>query len=309
MRLVAFAHTQADGPPGRRLGLEQPDGVLDLTDALGADLGGVLARLDPEAMIADAVAAAVMAGQALITLAEIRHLAPLRHPGKIVCVGLNYHDHCREQGVEPPAYPMLFAKFANAISDPGAQLVRPRATDKLDLECELAVVIGRRASQVAPDRALDHVFGYTILNDVTARDLQREDRQWLRAKSWDGFAPLGPVVVTRDEIADPGRLALRSWVNGETWQESTTAEMIWDVPSLIAFVSRSIALEPGDILATGTPAGVGHYHDPPRYLSGGDVMGCEIAGIGVLENPIVDEQPRADDHATAAGIAEPAGIA
>jgi 2-keto-4-pentenoate hydratase/2-oxohepta-3-ene-1,7-dioic acid hydratase in catechol pathway len=204
---------------------------------------------------------------------------------------------------------MLFAKFANAISDPGAQLVRPRATDKLDLECELAVVIGRRASRVAPDRALDHVFGYTILNDVTARDLQREDRQWLRAKSWDGFAPLGPVVVTRDQISDPGRLPLRSWVNGETWQESTTAEMTWDVPSLIAFVSRSIALEPGDILATGTPAGVGHYHDPPRYLSGGDVMGCEIAGIGALENTIVDEQPRADDHATAAGIAEPAGIA
>lgn len=309
MRLVAFAHTQAEGPPGRRLGLEQPDGVLDLTEALGADLGGVLAKLDPEAMIADAVAAAVTAGQALIPLAEMRHLAPLRHPGKIVCVGLNYHDHCREQSVEPPAYPMLFAKFANAISDPGAQLVRPRATDKLDLECELAVVIGRRASQVAPDRALEHVFGYTILNDVTARDLQREDRQWLRAKSWDGFAPLGPVVVTRDEIADPGRLALSSWVNGETWQESTTAEMIWDVPSLIAFVSRSIALEPGDILATGTPAGVGHYHDPPRYLSGGDVMGCEIAGIGALENTIVDEQPRAADHSAAAGITEPAGIA
>jgi acylpyruvate hydrolase len=309
MRLVAFAHTQAWGPPGRRLGVAQPDGVLDLTDALGADLGGVLAKLDPEAMIADAVAAAVTAGQAHIPLAEMRHLAPLRHPGKIVCVGLNYHDHGREQGIEPPAYPMLFAKFANAISDPGAQLVRPRATDKLDLECELAVVIGRRASQVAPDRALDHVFGYTVLNDVTARDLQREDRQWLRAKSWDGFAPMGPVVVTRDQIGDPGRMALRSWVNGETWQESTTAEMIWDVPSLIAFVSRSIALEPGDILATGTPAGVGHFHDPPRYLSGGDVMGCEIAGIGILENTIVDEQPRATDHSTAAGIAEPAGIA
>jgi len=309
MRLVAFAHTQAWGPPGRRLGVEQPDGVLDLTDALGADLGGVLAKLDPEAMIADAAAAAVTAGQALIPLAQMRHLAPLPHPGKIVCVGLNYHDHCREQGVEPPAYPMLFAKFANAISDPGAQLVRPRATDKLDLECELAVVIGRRASQVAPERALDHVFGYTILNDVTARDLQREDRQWLRAKSWDGFAPLGPAVVTRDQIGDPGRMALRSWVNGETWQESTTAEMIWDVPSLIAFVSRSIALEPGDILATGTPGGVGHYHDPPRYLSGGDVMGCEIAGIGILENTIVDEQPRATDHSRAAGIAEPAGIA
>jgi len=309
MRLVAFAHSQADGPPGRQLGVEHPDAVLDLTDALGTNLGAVLNGHDPEAMIADAVAAADTAAKAPIPLTEIRHLSPLPRPGKIVCVGLNYHDHCREQGLEPPAYPMLFAKFANAISDPGAAVLRPGATDKLDLECELAVVIGRRTSQVAADRALEHVFGYTILNDVTARDLQREDRQWLRAKSWDGFAPLGPVVVTRDEIADPGRLALRSWVNGETWQESTTADMIWDVPSLIGFVSRSMALEPGDILATGTPAGVGHYHDPPRYLAGGDVMGCEIAGIGILENTIVDEQPRADDHATAAGISEPAGIA
>jgi len=309
MRLVAFAHTQADGPPGRRLGIEQPDGVMDLTDVLGANLDAVLNGHDPEAMIADALAAADTVAKAPIPLTEIRHLSPLPRPGKIVCVGLNYHDHCREQGLEPPAYPTLFAKFANAISDPGAAVVRPRATDKLDLECELAVVIGVRASQVAADRALEHVFGYTILNDVTARDLQREDRQWLRAKGWDGFAPLGPVVVTRDEIADTGRLALRSWVNGVTWQDSSTAEMIWDVPSLIAFVSRSITLEPGDILATGTPAGVGHFHDPPRYLAGGDVMVCEVAGIGVLENSIVDEQPRADDHATAAGIAERAGIA
>jgi len=309
VRLVAFAHIHADGPPGRRLGREQPDGILDLTDALGADLGSVLAGLDPLATIAEATDTADAAPDALIPFADVRHLAPLRHPGKIVCVGLNYHDHCREQGVEPPAYPMLFAKFANAITDPGAPVVRPRATDKLDLECELAVVIGRRASQVTTDRALDFVFGYTILNDVTARDLQREDRQWLRAKGWDGFAPLGPVVVTGDEIADPGRLSLRSWVNGETWQESTTAEMIWDVPQLLAFVTRSITLEPADILATGTPAGVGHFHDPPRYLAGGDVMGCEISGIGDLENSVVDELPRAEDHAAAAGIAEPAGIA
>jgi 2-keto-4-pentenoate hydratase/2-oxohepta-3-ene-1,7-dioic acid hydratase in catechol pathway len=309
MRLVAFAHIRADGPPGRRLGVEQPDGVMDLTDALGANLGAVLNGHDPEAMIADALAAADTAAKAPIPRSEIRHLAPLPRPGKIVCVGLNYHDHCREQGLEPPAYPTLFAKFANAISDPGAAVARPRASDKLDLECELAVVIGVRASHVAADRALEHVFGYTILNDVTARDLQREDRQWLRAKGWDGFAPLGPVVVTRDEIGDPGRLTLRSSVNGETWQDSSTGEMIWDVPTLIAFVSQSIALEPGDILATGTPAGVGHFHDPPRYLADGDVMDCEIVGIGVLENTIVDEQPRAEDHATAAGIAEPAGIA
>jgi acylpyruvate hydrolase len=242
-------------------------------------------------------------------LSEVRLLAPLHRPAKIVCVGLNYHDHCREQGVEPPAYPTLFAKFANAITDPGAPVIRPRATEKLDLECELAVVIGRRTSRVAPERAMDHVFGYTILNDVTARDLQREDRQWLRAKGWDGFAPLGPAVVTRDEIADPGQLSLRSWVNGDTWQESSTADMIWDVPTLVAFISRSITLEAGDVVATGTPAGVGHFHDPPRYLAAGDVMGCEIERIGVLENGILDEHPRVEDHQAAAGIAELGGTA
>jgi acylpyruvate hydrolase len=309
MRLVAFAHIDASGPPGRRLGAERADGILDLTEALGSDLGVVLARPDPESEIGLAASDDATSAQAPTLLAEVRLLAPLHRPGKIVCVGLNYHDHCREQGVAPPPYPTLFAKFANAITDPGAPVIRPRATDQLDLECELAVVIGRRTARVPPDRVMDHVFGYTILNDVTARDLQREDRQWLRAKGWDGFAPLGPVVVTRDEIADPGRLALRSWVNGDTWQDSSTADMIWDVPTLLAFISRSITLEAGDIVATGTPAGVGHFHDPPRYLAAGDVMGCEISGIGVLENGILDEHPRAEDHDAASGVSELAGSA
>jgi 2-keto-4-pentenoate hydratase/2-oxohepta-3-ene-1,7-dioic acid hydratase in catechol pathway len=148
------------------------------------------------------------------------------------------------------------------------------------------------------------VFGYTILNDVTMRDLQREDRQWLRAKGSDGFAPIGPVLVTADELADGRGLRMRSAVNGETWQDSSTDEMIFDVPTLVAFASRTITLEPGDVIATGTPAGVGHFQDPPRYVVGGDVMRCEIAGIGVLENPVVDETPRTDDHAAAAGIAD-----
>ena len=304
MRLVAFSSELADGPPGRRLGVERPDGVLDLTDALGADLGAVLAGPDPVAMLTDAEAEAAYEGRAVLPSAEVRPLAPLAHPGKIVCVGLNYHDHCREQNVEAPAYPMLFAKFATAITDPGIPVVRPRATEKLDLECELAVVIGWRASRVSVARAMDHVFGFTILNDVTARDLQREDHQWLRAKGWDGFAPLGPAVVTRDEVDDPQALALRSTVNGQTWQESSTANMIFDIPTLLAYITRSITLEPGDVVATGTPAGVGHFHQPPRYLAAGDVMACEIAGIGTLENPIVDELPRADDHAAAAGVAE-----
>ena len=238
----------------------------------------------------------------LVDPATVELLAPIARPGKIVCIGLNYHDHCREQNIEPPAYPMLFAKFANAVSRPGGSVRRPRATEMLDLECELAVVIDQRASGIGRDEALEHVFGYTILNDITMRDLQREDRQWLRAKGSDGFAPMGPVIVTADEVRDLQALRMRSSVNGETWQDSTSAEMVFDVATLIAFVSRTITLEPGDILSTGTPAGVGHYQDPPRYLRGGDQLRCEIEGIGVLETSVVDELPRTDDHVAAAGL-------
>jgi acylpyruvate hydrolase len=204
---------------------------------------------------------------------------------------------------------MLFAKFANAVTHPGDPVTRPRATEQLDLECELAVVIARRASRIGADEAMEAVFGYTLLNDVTMRDLQREDRQWLRAKGSDGFAPIGPAVVTRDELGDGRGLGVRSSVNGETWQDSSTDEMIFDVATVVAFVSRTITLEPGDLIATGTPAGVGHFQDPPRYLQDGDLMRCEIEGIGVLENRVVDELPRADDHAGASGVDEllPAG--
>jgi acylpyruvate hydrolase len=198
---------------------------------------------------------------------------------------------------------MLFSKFANAVADPGASVTRPRATEKLDLECELAIVIGRRASGIGRDEAAGVIFGYTILNDVTMRDLQREDRQWLRAKGSDRFAPMGPGVVTADELGDPGVLRLRSFVNGEPWQDSSTAEMVFDVPTIVAFASQTITLEPGDVIATGTPAGVGHYQSPPRYLVDGDVMRCEIEGIGAIENPVVDAPARMDDHAAAAGIA------
>jgi 2-keto-4-pentenoate hydratase/2-oxohepta-3-ene-1,7-dioic acid hydratase in catechol pathway len=297
VQLVAYARTDADRA-GTRLGILTEAAVHDLTDALGVtDVGALLAHGIPIDELAD------HAGDR-VERSEVVLRAPVARPGKIICVGLNYHDHCREQAIEPPRYPMLFSKFANAVSAPGAEVVRPRATEQLDLECELAVVIGRRASRVAREEALDAVFGCTILNDVTMRDLQREDRQWLRAKGSDGFAPLGPAVVTLDELGDLGRLTLRSAVNGDTWQDSSTAEMIFDVATVVAFASRTITLEAGDVIATGTPAGVGHYQSPPRYLSGGDVMRCEIGGIGALENRVVDELPRSDDHAAAAGVDE-----
>ncbi len=296
MRLLVYS--REEGGPAR-LGVEGQRGTVhDLTEALGvADVGAML-QLGLGAR--DVEDLRVRTDQH--RLVEVAVRAPIGRPGKIICVGLNYHDHCREQGLEPPAYPMLFSKFANAVADPGASVVRPRATEKLDLECELGIVIGRRASRIGPDEARDAIFGYTVLNDVTMRDLQKEDRQWLRAKGSDGFAPMGPAVVTADEIVDPGALRLRSSVNGETWQDSSTAEMVFDASTLVAFASRTITLEPGDVIATGTPAGVGHYQDPPRYLADGDVMRCEIDGIGAIENPVVDETPRLDDHASAAGV-------
>jgi 2-keto-4-pentenoate hydratase/2-oxohepta-3-ene-1,7-dioic acid hydratase in catechol pathway len=287
MRLTCF---QTDATRGPRLGLVTPEGTRD---AGAGDVGDLLLAHDgwPPALDGPLVDDPTVS------------LAPVRRPGKIICVGLNYHDHCREQGIEAPAYPMLFSKFANAVTHPGALVTRPAATEQLDLECELGVVIGRRASGVPRSHALDHVFGYTIVNDVTMRDLQREDRQWLRAKGSDGFAPIGPLVVTPDEVGDPQALRLRSSVNGETWQDSTTAEMIFDVATLVAFVSRTITLEPGDLIATGTPAGVGHFQDPPRYVVGGDLMRCEIEGIGAIENRVVDATPRHPDHDEATGIA------
>jgi 2-keto-4-pentenoate hydratase/2-oxohepta-3-ene-1,7-dioic acid hydratase in catechol pathway len=297
VKLLAYVPRNAPpGPPGTRLGLLTDDGIRDLTAATGVHDVGDLLTSGGSVEAAD--------GGDLLDPDTITLRAPIARPGKIVCVGLNYHDHCREQGIEPPPYPPLFAKFANAIASPGEAILRPRVTEQLDLECELAVVIGRRASRVARDEALDHVFGYTILNDITMRDLQREDRRWLRAKGSDGFAPIGPVVVTADELGDPGALRLRSAVNDETWQDSSTAEMVFDVATIIAFASRTITLEPGDVIATGTPAGVGHFPRPPRYLHDGDRLRCEIEGIGVLENSVVDELPRAVDHATAAGVSE-----
>jgi acylpyruvate hydrolase len=304
VKLVAYAPRAADGTTSRqvRIGLWTTRGISDLTGRGVSDLATLITGGDA------ALAALAEIGDDLqvdaVDPASVTLRAPLPHPGKIVCIGLNYRDHCREQRIDPPAWPRLFSKFANAVTDPGSPVTRPRITEQLDMECELAVVIGRRASHVTRDRAMEAVWGYTVINDVTMRDLQREDHQWLRAKGSDGFAPIGPAVVTADEVPDPHRLPMRSWVNGEAWQDSSTAEMVFDIPTLVAFISRSITLEPGDLIATGTPAGVGHYQDPPRYLRGGDVMRCEIGGIGALENPVVDEEPRAADHAAAAGVAE-----
>ncbi len=212
-------------------------------------------------------------------------LAPVPRPGKVVAIGLNYRAHAEEQGTKPPREPLIFAKFPTSVVGHGAE-VRwdPALTRQVDYEAELAVVIGRTARRVRESDALDYVLGYTCGNDVTARDLQYGDRQWVRGKSLDTFCPLGPVLVTRDEIADPQSLPLRAVVSGETLQSSTTADMIFPVAALVAYCSRAFTLEPGDVIMTGTPPGVGVYRTPQRFLRDGDEVAIEIDGIGRLVN-------------------------
>jgi 5-carboxymethyl-2-hydroxymuconate isomerase len=219
-------------------------------------------------------------------LGGVRILAPLR-PGKIVAIGLNYLDHCREASVEPPSRPLVFAKFPSSVIGPGEPVVVDRGlTERVDWEVELAVVTGRRMRNTTAQEALASVFGYTIANDVSARDVQFADGQWVRGKSFDSFCPLGPVLVTSDAIPDPQALRLRTRVNGETVQDSSTSEMVFGVADLLAFCSQSFTLEPGDVVLTGTPWGCGEFMDPPRSLSPGDLVECEIDSIGVLSNPV-----------------------
>jgi 2-keto-4-pentenoate hydratase/2-oxohepta-3-ene-1,7-dioic acid hydratase in catechol pathway len=221
-------------------------------------------------------------------LPDARLAAPLRPP-KIVAIGLNYLDHIREANLERPERPLVFAKFPTSVIGDGEEIVIDRRLSaRVDWEVELAAVIGRRMSRVSKDDALAHVFGYTVANDVSARDLQFADGQWVRAKSLDTFCPLGPVIVTADEIPDPQHLALRTRVNGETVQSSSTSEMLFGVAELLSFCSHSFVLEPGDVVLTGTPWGCGEFMSPVRSLSAGDVVEVEVEQIGTLRNPVVE---------------------
>ncbi|MBD3002613.1 MULTISPECIES: fumarylacetoacetate hydrolase family protein [Streptomyces] len=208
-------------------------------------------------------------------------------PGTIFGIGLNYRDTIAEMGWPRPEVPYLFTKLSSSAIGTGEPIVLdPAVTRRVDWETELAVVIGSEARDIPEERALDVVFGYTVANDVSARDLQADDGQWVRGKGLDTFCPLGPVVVTADEIKDPQRLAVRTWVNGEQVQDGTTADMLFGVRSLIAYLSRFFTLRPGDVILTGTPSGCGDFMDPPRALRPGDVVESEVEGIGRLVNPV-----------------------
>ncbi len=222
----------------------------------------------------------------LVASKDAYWFAPVPRPGKIVCIGLNYHDHAKEIGMAVPPAPAIFSKFPSCVIASGERVVIPTTSEKLDYEAELAVVIGRRAKRVSAARAYDYVLGYTAFNDVTARDFQFGDVQWQRGKSCDTFAPMGGTIVTADEIPDPHTLRITLEVNGQVMQDSNTSQLIFRVPELIEFITKSITLEPGDVIATGTPAGVGFSRTPQVFLKPGDVMEVRIERIGGIDNPI-----------------------
>lgn len=219
-------------------------------------------------------------------LSGLRLRAPVPHPGKIFGVGLNYRDHAKETGQPVPEVPILFAKFANSVIGPGEPIVVPAATRRPDYEAELGVVIGSTAREVSVDDALDHVAGYLCCNDVSARDLQLSTSQWTQGKAIDTFLPCGPWLVTSDEVPDPQALAIRCILNGEVMQDSSTAQMVFGVAELVSFISQTCTLEPGDLIATGTPPGVGFARTPPVWLKDGDEVTIEIDGLGALTNPV-----------------------
>ncbi|WP_245917874.1 fumarylacetoacetate hydrolase family protein [Alteribacillus bidgolensis] len=211
---------------------------------------------------------------------------PISNPGKVVCVGNNYMDHCIEQNVEPPKKPMIFSKWASCLIGNGDDIELPEESEQVDYEVELAVVIGKKTRNITEEEALDYVFGYTIINDVSARDIQFEDVQWVRGKSYDTFAPIGPAIVTKDEIEDPHNLGISLELNGEKLQDSNTKNLIFKIPYIISYLSKGFTFEPGDIIATGTPHGVGVFRDPQVFLKSGDRCKLEIESIGVLENKV-----------------------
>jgi acylpyruvate hydrolase len=258
-------------------------------DAVIADAsvrGILIAPEEDRAAIADAAAELARAGEVVAALDQLVLGPPVPDPQKILCVGLNYVEHASEMALEETFTPTLFPKFANALIGSGSAIMPPHAARQVDYEGELAVVVGRRCRNVTPERALEYVAGYMPFNDVSARDLQMATSQWTAGKIADTFAPCGPALVLRDEVPDPQALSIETRVNGRTLQSASTAQMIFGVAETISFVSTLVTLEVGDIIATGTPAGVGYRREPPIFLDAGDVVEVEIAGLGRLVNPV-----------------------
>jgi len=242
----------------------------------------LIRRLDGSQAALEGLEARIRGAEASYTREQIRLLSPLTDPDKIICIGLNYADHVKESKMQTPKVPVLFPKYRNSLIGDGDAVVIPRDVQQCDYEAELAFIVGRTAKHVPIEEAMNYVFGYTIVNDVSARDIQLNEPQWTRGKAIDTFAPTGPWIVTADEISDPHRLDISLKLNGEVMQSSNTKELIFNVPYLLSFLSKTITLQPGDIISTGTPFGVGMGRNPQVWLKDGDVTEIEIANIGLL---------------------------
>lgn len=291
MKIVTFKYKNTKNPNTQyRIGaLISGEEILDLTSLVSdGDLTEteILKCFDLSSGFLEKAKAAAENSAEVVKKQDVHLLAPVPRPGKIICVGLNYRDHAEESGMAIPQSPIIFSKFGTSVAGPNEAIIIPEKSTQTDYEAEMAFIIGRRAKNVRLEDAMDYVFGYTNFNDVSARDFQFADGQWVRGKSCDTFAPMGEYVTTTDEIADPHNLQIQFRLNGKTLQNSNTNQLIFKIPEIISFLSESITFEPGDVIATGTPPGVGFAQKPPVYLKKGDVAEVEIEGLGVLSNPV-----------------------
>jgi len=286
MRVIAFkANTAGRYHIGR---LNDDESITDLTELTGKpDLTPfeINECIDMDGSVWSSML--TFSGGQTLSRESIELTSPVPRPGKVICIGLNYRDHAEESGMAIPTSPIVFSKYSSCIVGKGAPIILPSMSTQVDYEAELAVVIGRRARNVSATDAYNYVLGYCNLNDVSARDLQFADGQWQRGKSCESFAPMGEFIATNDEIADPENLRIRFRLNGETLQDSSTKELIFGIPALIEFLSKHNTLEPGDVIATGTPPGVGFARKPPIFLKDGDICEVEIDGLGILTNPVI----------------------
>lgn len=284
MKIVTFRRGEETAP---EVGIVRGDEVV----SLGANCPTPTALIEnwtmAQAPITDYLAKAP--AEAITPLSNVVLSAPIPRPAKLICIGLNYRDHAIESGMEIPQYPVVFNKFANSIIGPNDPIVLPKASEKPDYEAELAFVIGEGGRYIKAENWRNHVFGYTIINDVSARDFQLRTSQWMIGKAFDSFCPMGPWIVTADEIEDPHVLDIKMTISGQVLQDSNTRELIFRIPELIEYLSSVMTLQAGDIVATGTPKGVGLGHNPPRWLKPGDECVISIEGIGELRNPVVAE--------------------
>jgi acylpyruvate hydrolase len=284
MKLVTFTNGS-----GERLGALQGENIVDLNQADSRIPADILAFLEAGDSASQLAQAAVNSATQTIPLSSVKLLAPIPRPGKILCIGLNYSDHAAESGQPVPKFPVVFAKYTNTVISHGDEIVLPRVSKEVDYEAELGFVIGKRGRYIPEADALQYVAGYLPINDVSARDYQTRTSQWTMGKTFDTFAPMGPALVTADEVPDPHNLRIRLTIGDDVLQDSNTDKLIFGIPQLVASLSEVMTLEPGDVVSTGTPPGVGFAKKPPRFLKPGDVVSVSIQHLGTLTNPVVGE--------------------